>query len=63
MKTYAFVEPHVTSGYATIEITEKQILKYMKIKTNKIHKYRNATDKQLIHEFIVVNWCKEYNKE
>ena len=60
MKTYAFVEPHVTSGYATIEITEKQILKYMKAITNKVPEYRKTTDEQLIHEFIVNNWCEEY---
>ena len=59
MKTYIFVEPHITGGYSTVEINEKQILKYMKKITKNKLDYKNALDQQLIDEFIVVNWCKE----
>ena len=59
MKTYTFVEPHVTGGFSTVEITETQILKHMKAFTPKLLTTIKQTDQQLIDEFIVVNWCME----
>jgi glutaredoxin-related protein len=60
VKTYIFLEPHPSGGHATIEITEEQILKYMK-KTPEHCKC--LTDEQIIETFTVINWAFEKETE
>lgn len=60
MKTYIFNEPSVYGGCATIEMTENQIISFMK----KVNEQRGIsesrfTDEELIDEFIVVHHAHE----
>ena len=55
-RTYTFIEPHVTGGTATVEITEEQIIKYMRNKNK-------GTDEELINEFVAVHRCKRKKME
>jgi hypothetical protein len=57
MKKYKFYEPHITGGDATIEITDKQILEFMKDINPKI------TGEEVIKEFIENNWAMELKDE
>lgn len=59
MKTYEFVEPHITGGHAVVTITEEQILKHMKKVQRKNLKMHNVSDEDLIDYFIVNHWCTE----
>ena len=59
-RTFTFVEPHITGGTATIEVTEKEILKYMRSKRHKRYKeYQKLTDDLLLDYFVTNNWCVE----
>lgn len=59
IKTYVFEEPHPTGGHTTVEITEKQILKYMKKAYGNRPASFRMTDQQLIEEFVVIHWAWE----
>lgn len=58
-KRYTFYEPHDTGGQAEVTITEQQILQFMKETRGILPNYKDATDEQLIYEFVVVHWCVE----
>jgi len=59
-KIYVFHEPHITGGHAIIEVTESQIMQYMK-SLDKL-KDKGLTDEQYLDYFLVNNWCHEkYN--
>ena len=60
MKTYRFEEPHCTGGSSTVDITEEQILKYMKeeIIPKFQDKYpKDISDECLIEDFATVHWA------
>lgn len=60
MKSYTFIEPHHTGGHCTVEITEEQIVKHMRKYMAKVHpEIKDASDQQLIDEFVIVNWAVE----
>lgn len=52
-KFYRFNEPHFTGGNATVDITEKQILEFMKKWQKNNLKAKDATDQELIDEFCI----------
>lgn len=58
-RTFTFVEPHITGGHCTVEITESQILDYMRNRHDKKLIYADATDDVLVDEFCIVHWCTE----
>lgn len=58
-RTFTFVEPHITGGHCTVEITESQILKYMRERHKNKSKWADATDNILVDEFCIVHWCSE----
>jgi len=55
-RIWLFVEPHITGGHCTVEITDEQIIAFM---SKSEAKEKGATRDQLIDEFVVVNWCWE----
>lgn len=61
MDIYQFEELHITGGDATIRISEKQIIEYMK--SLSIAFLANS-DEDIVKEFIRVNWaykiCEEH---
>lgn len=60
-KKYVFVEPHITGGSSTVEITGEQILKFMKNK--KREEFKELSDEQLIESFLLTHWAKEQNEK
>ena len=62
-KIYQFTEPHITGGDCVVTITEKQILKYQHDRIRNNIKAINAPDKDLIDDFIIMNWCTEVKGE
>jgi len=65
MKTYTFMEPHITGGCATVEITEEQIITYMHSlqSCNRKEFFRGVSDEYLLDYFIVNYWCSEVKNE
>ena len=55
-KLWAFDEPHDTGGNSHVTITEKQIIEFMNTQ-GIVRKGRSLTDKEIVDEFVVVNWC------
>lgn len=54
-RVFVFDEPHYTGGNARVEITESQVVRFMK----ENYPDRGFSDEELVESFVINNWAWE----